>query len=108
MAHELISPSLPEEFLRRIESDLNKIAEAIPDYFSKIYDEIQMYFHYPNIPEFLVGWCVGACHSSYVQTYLQVYGQVPTDEQVKEIRKIISRRKAQFEQGVLAFLEEKD
>ncbi len=97
---------LPEEFIRRIETDLNKTAKWIPDYLAANYDEIKEYWNYPNALEFLVGWIAGNCHGSFLQAYIQVYEKTPNVEEQSEIRKIISRRRNQIEQGVNAFLEE--
>lgn len=99
--------SLPDSFQRRLEKDLNKVVNGIPDYFAKNYSELKVYWNYPNVPEFLVGWCTGSCQASYIQGFYQLYAELPTEKQIADIRKLISRRKTQFEQGVVAFLEEK-
>lgn len=97
---------IPEIFLRRVEADLNKTAQWIPDYLTANYDEIKKYWNYPNALEFLVGWIAGNCHGSYLQAYIEIYKEPPTLEVQSDIRKIISRRRNQIEQGVNAFLEE--
>ena len=97
---------LPVEFVRRIEKDLNNISQAIPDYFANNYDELKEVWNYPNVLEFLIGWCVGNCQGSYAATFQQVYDKAPSIEQISAIHKIISRRRLQIEQGVSAFLEE--
>ena len=101
-------PILPEGFVKRIERDLNKVTESIPDFFANKYDELQEVWNYPNGFEFLVGWCIGICEGSYLQAYQQMYQGTPTVEQVAAIHKIIARRKSHIEQGVSAFLEEND
>jgi len=99
-------PILPDGFVKRIERDLNKVIESIPDFFANKYGELQEVWNYPNGFEFLVGWCIGICEGSYLQAYQQMYQGTPTVEQVAAIHKIIARRKSHIEQGVSAFLEE--
>jgi len=50
-------PILPEGFVKRMERDLNKVTESIPDFFANKYNELQEVWNYPNGFEFLVGWC---------------------------------------------------
>ncbi len=96
---------LPEEYASRIESDLNKIAESLPDHLEKVFSDLYQNIPYSESYEFLVGWSIGNCEGSYIQGFTQVYEKFPSDEQISEIRKIISRRRLQIEQGVKAFLE---
>jgi len=97
---------LPNEFVRYIELDLNKITGIIPEHLLNNIDEFEKYWKYPNIFEFLVGYCVGTCNGSYVQAFMDLYKINPASEQVTEIRKMVSRRRSQIEQGVNAFLDE--
>jgi len=101
-----ISLVLPNEFMHRIESDLNKIVEAVPEYISSIFSELKENFYFPNAFEFLTGLCVGHCMGSYVQAYQQIYEKVPSSRELTEIHKIIFRRRIQIEQSVSAFIEE--
>jgi len=103
-----ISSVLPKDFIYKIESDLNKIAEAIPEYLSSIFSELKENFYFPNAFEFLTGLCVGHCMGSYVQAYQQVYEKIPTSKELIEIHNIIFRRRTQIEQSVSAFIEEND
>jgi hypothetical protein len=103
--YKIIS-NLPEEFSHRIENDLNKIVEAMPEYLSSILSELRENFHFPNAFEFLTGLCVGHCMGSYVQAYQQVYEKIPSSKELTEIHEIIFRRRIQIEQSVSAFLEE--
>jgi len=48
------------------------------------------------------------CESSYFQAYQHEYGKILSDTQIKEIRKIVSRRRIQIEQGISAFLKENE
>lgn len=97
---------LPEEFVKYVELDLNKITEILPEHLLKNINEFEKYWKYPNICEFLVGYCVGTCNGSYTQAFMDLYRNNPTSEQVTEISKMVSRRRAQIEQGVNAFLDE--
>ena len=97
---------LPEEFIQKIEQDLNKITNGIPDILSSHYEFLKDEWNYSNAFEFLVGMMVGNCQFSYIQAFDQIYEKMPTGEQTEEIHSMISRRKVQFEQGVSAFLEE--
>lgn len=97
---------LPEEFVKYIESDLNKITEILPEHLLKNIDEFEKYWKYPNIFEFLVGYCVGTCNGSYIQAFMDLYKLNPASDQVTEINKMVSRRRSQIEQGVNAFLDE--
>ena len=99
---------LPKEFVQLIESDLNKMPEVLPDYLEKKYEEITKNRNYTNPFEYLTGWCVGTCETSYCQTYLHDYGKIPSEIQVTEIRKIISKRRILIEQAISAFLKEND
>jgi len=99
---------LPEEFVQLIESDLNKIPEVLPDYLERNYEEITQNRNYKNPFEFLTGWYIGTCETSYCQTYLHDYEKIPSEIQVTEIRKIISKRRILIEQAISAFLEEND
>jgi hypothetical protein len=101
-----ISSVLPNEFMHRIESDLNKIVEAVPEYISSIFSELKENFYFPNAFEFLTGLCVGHCMGSYVQAYQQIYEKVPSSRELTEIHKIIFRRRIQIEQSLSAFIEE--
>ena len=103
---ENIIVTLPEEFVKRIEQDLNKITNGIPDILSSYYEFLKDEWNYSNAFEFLVGMMVGNCQFSYIQAFDQIYEKMPTGEQTEEIHSMISRRKVQFEQGVSAFLEE--
>ena len=102
------SRELPEEFVRWIESDLNKVIEVLPEFLEKNYKEITKNQNYPHQFEFLMGWCIGICESSFCHAYQHEYKKIPSEFQVIEIRKIISRRRIQFEQGVFEFLKEND
>ena len=86
---------LPEEYASRIESDLNKIAESLPDHLEKVFSDLYQNIPYSESYEFLVGWSIGNCEGSYIQGFTQVYEKFPSDEQISEIRKIISRRRLQ-------------
>ena len=97
---------LPDEFIQWIERDLNKVTRILPDYLEKKYKEITEHRKYKHIFEFLIGWCIGTCELSYLSAYQFRYDEIPSEIQITEIRKIISRRKIQIEQGVLAFLKE--
>ena len=97
---------LPKDFIERIERDLNKITNGIPDILTSNYEFLKNDWNYSNAFEFLVGVIVGNCQFSYVQAFDLIYKKMPTREEIKEIHSIISRRKIQFEQGVSAFLEE--
>ena len=99
---------LPGDFVNKIEGDLNKMVDAVPDYLLSIFSELKENFHFPNAFEFLTGLCVGHCMGSYVQAYQQVYEKDPHSKELKEIHKIIFRRRIQIEQSVSAFLEEND
>ena len=105
--HETISV-LPKDFIDKIEGDLNKIVEAIPEYLSSIYSELRENFYFPNAFEFLTGLCVGHCMGSYVQAFQQVYEKIPSSKELIEIHKIILRRRIQIELSISAFLEEYD
>ena len=104
---ELHSPVLPEEFVKKIEGDLNKISEWIPDFFEKNFKELSTYWPYTNPFEFFVGLIAGVCEGSYCQSFSQICGEAPSNEQISEIRKIIARRKVQIEQGIDAYYKEK-
>jgi len=97
---------LPEEFVKYIELDLNKITEILPEHLLKNIDEFEKDWKYPNIFEFLVGYCVGTCNGSYIQAFMDLYKINPASDQVIEISKMVSRRRSQIEQGVNAFLDE--
>jgi len=99
------SAILPNDFASRIESDLNKIVESLPDHLEKVFSDLYENVPYSESYEFLVGWSIGNCEGSYIQGFTQVYEKFPSDEQISEIRKIITRRRSQIEQGVRAFLE---
>ncbi len=103
---EKIVCNLPEEFIQRIEMDLNKITEGIPNILASNYELLSDTWNYSNAFEFLVGLIVGNCQFSYIQAFDQIYKKMPSPRQNEEIHTIISRRKIQFEQGVSAFLEE--
>jgi len=104
---ELHSPVLPEEFVKKIESDLNKISEWIPDFIEKNFKELSTYWPYTNPFEFFVGLTAGICEGGYCQSFSQMCGAAPSSEQISEIRKIIARRKVQIEQGIDAYYKEK-
>lgn len=97
---------LPKDFIDKIEGDLNKIVEAIPEYLSSIYSELRQNFYFPNAFEFLTGLCIGHCMGSYVQAYQQVYERVPSSKELIEIHNAIFRRRIQIEQSVSVFLED--
>jgi hypothetical protein len=97
---------LPKDFVSKIESDLNKIVETVPDYLSSIFSELEENFYFPNAFEFLTGLCVGHCMGSYVQAYQQIYDKVPSSREITEIHEIIFRRRIQIEQSVSVFIEE--
>ena len=99
---------LPKEFVQLIESDINKMTDVLPDYLEKKYEEITKNRNYAHPFEFLTGWCIGTCETSYCQTYLHDYRKFPSEIQITEIRNIISRRKILIEQAILSFLEEND
>ncbi len=104
---ELHSSVLPEEFVKKIEMDLNKISEWMPDFFEKNFKELTTYWSYTNPFEFFVGMTVGICEGGYCQSFNQIYGKSPSNEQITEIRKIIARRRVQIEQGIDAFYKER-
>ena len=104
---ELHSSVLPEEFVKKIESDLNKISEWIPDFIEKNFKDLSTYWTYANPFEFFVGLTAGICEGSYCQSFSQMCGVTPSNEQISEIRKIIARRKVQIEQGIDAYYKEK-
>jgi len=104
---ELHSSVLPEEFVKKIEMDLNKISEWMPDFFEKNFKELTTYWSYTNPFEFFVGMTVGICEGGYCQSFSQIYGKSPSNEQITEIRKIIARRRVQIEQGIDAFYKER-
>ena len=104
---ELHSSVLPEEFVKKIERDLNKISEWLPDFFEKNFKELTTYWSYTNPFEFFVGMTVGICEGGYCQSFIQIYGKSPSNEQITEIRKIIARRRVQIEQGIDAFYKER-
>jgi hypothetical protein len=97
---------LPNDFIHKIENDLNKIVEAVPDYLLSIFSELKENFYFPNRFEFLIGLCVGHCMGSYVQAYQQIYEKIPSPKELIDIHKIIFRRRIEIEQSVSAFLEE--
>lgn len=97
---------LPEEFVKRVESDLNKITKYLPEHLLHNIDEFEKYWKYPNVFEFLVGYCVGTCTGSYLQSFMDLYKTPPGMDEVSEINKMVSRRRSQIEQGVNAFLDE--
>jgi len=97
---------LPDEFVHNIERDLNKMTNILPDYLKEKYEEITKNRNYEHLFEFLIGWCIGTCESSYFQVYQHEYGKIISDTQITEIRKIVSRRRIQIEQGISAFLNE--
>ena len=97
---------IPTEFTQRIEGDLNRCAEWLPDTLKFNYEEIKDFWDYPNVFEFLVGWSVGTCQGSYLQAFEVIYEKTPSLNQMMKIRKTVARRKIQFEQGVNAFLED--
>jgi hypothetical protein len=101
-----IISDMPDEFIRKIEGDLNKIVEITPDYLSSIYSELKENFYFPNAFEFLTGLCTGHCMGSYVQAYQQIYQKIPSHTEIQKIHKIVFRRRIQIEQSVCAFLEE--
>lgn len=92
-----INSSLPKEFVSRIENDLNKMTDRIPDILDGNFEFLKYTWNYPNAFEFLVGLCVGNCQLSYIQAYNQMYNQVPTGQKLEDIHQLISRRKIQFE-----------
>ena len=97
---------LPEEFVRHVESDLNKIPEYLPEHLHENIDEFEKYWKYDNITEFLVGYCVGTCTGIYIQSFIHFYKIIPGKDHVLEINKMVARRRSQIEQGVNAFLDE--
>ena len=99
---------LPKEFVQLIERDLDKMTEVLPDYLEKKYEEITQIRNYTHPFEFLTGWCIGTCETSYCQTYLYDYGKFPSEIQITEIRNIISRKRILIEQAILVFLKEND
>ena len=103
---ENLSCQLPEEFVKTIEKDLNKLVAGIPEIIQAHHDFLKDTWNYSNAFEFLVGMLVGNCQNSYIQAFYHKYGKMPQPCQNESLHKIISRRKIQFEQGVSAFLEE--
>ena len=99
---------LPDKFVQLIERDLNKMPEVLPDYLEKKYEELTKYRNYTHPFESLTEWCIGTCETSYFQTYLHDYKKIPSEIQITEIQKIISRKRTLIEQAILAFLEEND
>jgi len=83
---------LPEEFVKYVELDLNKITEILPEHLLKNIDEFEKYWKYHNIFEFLVGYCVGTCNGSYVQGFMDLYKNNLTSDHISEISKMVSRR----------------
>ena len=104
----LQTTKLPDEFVRLIESDLNKMTEVLPDYLERKYEEITKNRNYAHPFEFLIGWCIGTCETSYCQTYLHDYKKIPSEIQISEIRKVISRKRILIENAISEFLEEND
>jgi hypothetical protein len=104
----LQTTKLPDEFVQLIESDLNKMTEVLPDYLERKYEEITKNRNYAHQFEFLIGWCIGTCETSYCQTYLHDYKQIPSEIQISEIRKVISRKRILIEKAILEFLEKND
>lgn len=103
---ESLSCELPQEFVQRIENDLNKLIDGIPEIIGAHHKFLKDTWNYSNAFEFLVGMLVGNCQLSYIQAFYQKYGKMPEPCQNEDLHRIISRRKIQFEQGVSAFLEE--
>ena len=103
---ENLTCKLPDDFVQRIENDLNKLVEAIPEIIDSHHRFLKDTWNYSNAFEFLVGMLVGNCQLSYIQAFYQKYGKMPEPCQSENLHRIISRRKIQFEQGVSAFLEE--
>ena len=104
---EMRFPVLPGEFVKKIERDLNKISESIPDFLEKNFKELYTYWSYTNPSEFFVGMTAGICEGSYCQSFSQIYGKSPSNQQITEIRKMIARRKVQIQQGIDAYYKEK-
>jgi len=104
---EMRFPVLPEEFVKKIERDLNKISESIPDFLEKNFKELYTYWSYTNPSEFFVGMTAGICEGSYCQSFSQIYEKSPSNQQITEIRKMIARRKVQIQQGIDAYYKEK-
>ena len=102
----LQSKKLPDEFIQLIENDLNKLAKVMPDYLEKKYNEIIKNQKYSQPLEFLIGWCIGTCETSYYQVYHHDYGEFPSEIQITEIRNIISGKILMIKQAILTFLEE--
>ena len=106
--HKISSKYLPDEFVQTIENDLNKLTKVIPDYLKRNYDEITKNQTCSQPLEFLLGWCIGMCETSYFQIYNHDYGKFPSEIQITEIRKIISRKRTLVKQTISTFLEESD
>ena len=104
--NQITTSILPEEFVSKVESDMNKVAENLPDYMTDVFSNLYEHVPYSESYEFLVGWAFGYCEGNYLQGFSQIYGNTPSNEQVKEIRKIISRRRCQIEQAIRSFLEQ--
>ena len=105
---ELHSPVLPEEFVKEIEKELNKISESIPDFLKNNFEELSTFWSYTNPSEFFVGMTAGICEVGYCQSFSQKYEKSPSNKQITEIRKIIARRKVQIKQGIDAYYKEKN
>jgi hypothetical protein len=84
------------------------MTEVLPDYLERKYEEITKNRNYAHPFEFLIGWCIGTCETSYCQTYLHDYKQIPSEIQISEIRKVISRKRILIEKAILEFLEKND
>jgi len=97
---------LPNEFVQIIENDLNKMTQLLAGYLERNYQEITKNRIYAHPLDFLTGWCIGTCESSYFQVYHHDYGKSPSEIQITEIRNIISRKRILIEQAIIDFLEE--
>ena len=101
----LPSDKLPDEFVQLIENDLNELSKVMPNYLKKNYDEITKNQKYSQPLEFLMGWCIGTCETSYFQVFHHDYGSFPSEIQITEIRNIISDKIDMVKHAILTFLE---
>jgi len=99
---------LPEEFKKRLEKDLNNVVSVLPDYLKIKGKKITDHMNTSNKKEFLEEYVMGFCQESYFQAFQKIYSQAPTKFQMEEIDNIIARRKFQLQQGIKAFMEEKN
>jgi len=77
----------------------------MPNYLKKNYDKITKNQKYSQPLEFLMGWCIGTCETSYFQIFHHDYGSLPSAIQITEIRNIMSNKIDMVKHAILTFLE---